>query len=168
MLQGFFTGKISYMPIHIFKNTSVHRIQIDVIMLWNYVNQYQRLPIFFQISQNSCCRFHLDQSTFIVKTWFYIGISNPGNVLLSKPVISDLEPLLAKFADFGFAYKTSRDDKYVFGGRSRGTEDYYAPEICRIWDDLSPESYHKKIVIPMISDIFACVFLWIAWRIINH
>jgi len=82
-----------------------------------------------------------------------------GNILLAKPA-SDGEPLLAKLADFGFAKETSTDGKYVLSGRSRGTEEYWAPEICRIWEHFSPESYPKKIVMTMMSDIFAsgCVF----------
>lgn len=81
------------------------------------------------------------------------------NILLAKP-LNDGEPLLVKLGDFGFAKKTSCDGKYVLSGRSRGTEEYWAPEICRIWDDFSSESHHKKIVMTMMSDIFAsgCVF----------
>ncbi len=86
-----------------------------------------------------------------------------GNVLLSKPVTEE-EPPLAKWADFGFAKTTSNDGKYDLSGRSRGTELYWAPEICRIWEDYehgSQESDDKKLItMTVMSDVFSsgCVF----------
>jgi len=79
-----------------------------------------------------------------------------GNVLISKSFHNG-EPTV-KWADFGLAKTTNLRGEFEMSGQ-RGTDLYWASEICNLWENSGRfeenNSNGKNVIITKISDVFS-------------
>lgn len=78
-----------------------------------------------------------------------------GNVLISKSS-TDKNPLV-KWADFGLVKTTSSRGEFEMSGK-RGTDLYWAPEICNFWENagrFGTNSDCKRMIMTIMTDVFS-------------